>query len=98
MPLSDHEQRLLEQLERALQDEDPKFASALQGSRLRGRLRLRLLLACLGVLLGLAAQEWTLFVQGLPMGGGLRAMLTVLPLLAVGSGCAAWLADHPELG
>jgi len=32
------------------------------------------------------------------MGGGLRAMLTVLPLLAVGSGCAAWLADHPELG
>jgi hypothetical protein len=55
VPLSDHEQRLLEQLERALQDEDPKFASALQGSRLRGSLKLRLRLAVLGVLLGLAA-------------------------------------------
>ena len=55
MPLSEHEQRLLEQLERALQDEDPKFASALQGSRLRGRLRQRLVVAVVGVLLGLAA-------------------------------------------
>lgn len=55
MPLSEHEQRLLEQLERALQDEDPKFASALQGDRLRRRLRLRLMLACVGMLLGLAA-------------------------------------------
>jgi hypothetical protein len=55
VPLSEHEQRLLEQLERALQDEDPKFASALQGSRLRGRLRLRLVTALIGVLLGLAA-------------------------------------------
>lgn len=63
MPLSEHEQRLLEQLERALQDEDPKFASALQGSRLRGRLRLRLLLACAGVLIGLAALGYGLFTE-----------------------------------
>jgi len=61
VPLSEHEQRLLEQLERALQDEDPKFASALQGSRLRGRLRLRLVLAGLGVLLGLAALGYGIF-------------------------------------
>ncbi|MCW2634168.1 MAG: hypothetical protein JWQ99_535, partial [Blastococcus sp.] len=27
MPLSEHEQRLLEQIERALVDDDPKFAS-----------------------------------------------------------------------
>ena len=32
MPLSDHEQQLLEQMERALATEDPKFASALRGS------------------------------------------------------------------
>ena len=31
MPLSEHEQRLLEQMERALYAEDPKFASALRG-------------------------------------------------------------------
>jgi hypothetical protein len=61
VPLSDHEQRLLEQLERALQDEDPKFASALQGSRLRGRLRLRLLCAAVGLLLGLAALGYGIF-------------------------------------
>lgn len=57
-----------------------------------------LIVVCLSLLLGLAAQEWTLFVQGLPMGGGLRAMLTVLPLLVVGSGSAAWLDAHPEQG
>jgi len=32
MPLSEHEQRLLDQMERALASEDPKFASALRGS------------------------------------------------------------------
>ena len=33
MPLSEHEQRLLEQMERALYAEDPKFASSLRSSR-----------------------------------------------------------------
>ena len=45
MPLSEHEQRLLEQMERALYAEDPKFASALRGHDLRGRYRRRLLAA-----------------------------------------------------
>ena len=30
MPLSEHEQRLLEQIERALVDDDPKFASSVR--------------------------------------------------------------------
>jgi len=38
MPLSEHEQRLLDQMERALASEDPKFASALRGS-VRGSVR-----------------------------------------------------------
>lgn len=42
MPLSEREQRLLEQMERALHAEDPKFASALQGDRLRRRLHWKL--------------------------------------------------------
>lgn len=54
MPLSEHEQRLLEQMERALHAEDPKFASALQGTRVRTRLRRRVLIAGLGVLAGAA--------------------------------------------
>ena len=35
MPLSDHEQRLLEQIERALYAEDPKFASTVRTTDLR---------------------------------------------------------------
>ncbi|MDQ3403299.1 MAG: DUF3040 domain-containing protein [Actinomycetota bacterium] len=35
MPLSEHEQRLLDQIERALYAEDPKFASTVRGARLR---------------------------------------------------------------
>lgn len=35
MPLSEHEQRLLEQIERALYAEDPKFASTVRGGKLR---------------------------------------------------------------
>jgi hypothetical protein len=54
VPLSDHEQRLLEQMERALHAEDPKFASALQGGRLRRRLRRRAGLALIGALAGAA--------------------------------------------
>ena len=54
MPLSEHEQRLLEQMERALYAEDPKFASALRGSDLRGRYRRRALLGGVGVAVGLA--------------------------------------------
>ncbi|MBS2538686.1 DUF3040 domain-containing protein [Catenulispora sp. NF23] len=52
MPLSDHEQRLLEQMERALHAEDPKFASALQGADLRALFRRRALLAVIGFVLG----------------------------------------------
>ncbi|PZS40563.1 MAG: hypothetical protein DLM62_02220 [Pseudonocardiales bacterium] len=35
MPLSEHEQRLLDQIERALYAEDPKFASNVRGARMR---------------------------------------------------------------
>lgn len=53
MPLSEHEQRLLEQMERALHAEDPKFASALQGADLRALFRRRALLAVIGFVVGL---------------------------------------------
>ena len=45
MPLSEHEQRMLEQMERALYAEDPKFASALEGNGLRTYTRRRVYLA-----------------------------------------------------
>ena len=53
MPLSEHEQHLLEQMEQAMYAEDPKFASAMRGRTPKARQRRRLLLGCVGVLLGL---------------------------------------------
>jgi Protein of unknown function (DUF3040) len=59
VPLSEHEQRMLEQMERALYAEDPKFASALEGNGLRTFTRRRVYLAVIGFLCGI----------GLLMGG-----------------------------
>ena len=69
MPLSEHEQRLLEQMERQLYADDPKLASTLRGS---GRsLRHRVVLGIIGIVVGLAllvagvaSQLWILGVAG----------------------------------
>ena len=53
VPLSEHEQRLLDQIEQALYAEDPKFASAVRSARSRSRTRRSILLCILGVILGL---------------------------------------------
>ena len=79
MPLSEHEQRMLEQMERALYAEDPKFASALEGSGLRTYTRRRVYLAVAGFLVGI----------GLLMAG----MIAKQPWISVGGflvmlGCA----------
>ncbi|RII18281.1 hypothetical protein DSC45_10220 [Streptomyces sp. YIM 130001] len=54
MPLSEQEQRMLEQMERALYAEDPKFATALEGSKLRTYTRKRVYQAIAGFLVGIA--------------------------------------------
>lgn len=53
MPLSEHEQRLLEQIERALYAEDPKFASTVRGAKMRGPSRRRRIQGAALFLLGL---------------------------------------------
>ncbi|MCP3797781.1 DUF3040 domain-containing protein [Allokutzneria sp. A3M-2-11 16] len=53
MPLSEHEQRLLDQIERALYAEDPKFASTVRGSRLRRPSRRRRLQGVAILIIGL---------------------------------------------
>lgn len=62
MPLSEHEQRLLEQMEKALYAEDPKFATSLRstGAASRGR-------AALGMLVVLAGLGVLLVAMALPM-------------------------------
>jgi len=54
VPLSDHEQRLLEQIERALYAEDPKFASSVRATDLRTHYRRRIVRGVIGFILGLA--------------------------------------------
>jgi hypothetical protein len=53
VPLSEHEQRLLEQMERALYAEDPKFVSSLRGTDLRSHYRRRAVQSAAGFILGL---------------------------------------------
>ena len=52
MPLSEHEQRLFEQIERSL-SEDPKFASRLRSTDPRFHARRRIIIASVAVVLGL---------------------------------------------
>jgi hypothetical protein len=53
MPLSEHEQRQLDQIERALYAEDPKFASTVRGGRLHRPSRRRRLQGVVVLALGL---------------------------------------------
>jgi choline-glycine betaine transporter len=55
VPLSEHEQRLLEQIERALYAEDPKFASTVSSTNLRTHARRRIVWSVIGFLLGIGA-------------------------------------------
>jgi hypothetical protein len=50
MPLSEHEQRMLDEIERALYQDDPKFATSVNVTRMRRR---RPILAALAFVLGL---------------------------------------------
>ena len=53
MPLSEHEQQLLEQMEQALYAEDPKFASQMQGAGARAAARRRMVIGVVGAVAGL---------------------------------------------
>lgn len=70
MPLSEHEQRLLEQMERQLYADDPKLASTLRGNgrTVRSKRLLLGLLALAGGLAllvgGVAQKAWPLGVVG----------------------------------
>lgn len=53
MPLSEEEQRLLQQMEQALAAEDPSLASTLRGSKMRARNRRQAIASVLGFILGI---------------------------------------------
>ena len=53
MPLSEHEQRLLEQMERALYAEDPKFATSMRNPRSAAGDKRRAAVGVIGFLVGM---------------------------------------------
>jgi Protein of unknown function (DUF3040) len=62
VPLSEHEQRLFEQIERSLA-EDTKFASAVRSTDPRFHARRRVVLAAIAILLGLAVLIYGVVIQ-----------------------------------
>lgn len=69
MPLSEHEQRLLDQIESALYAEDPKFASNVRGTRVRTATRRRRLQAAVAGVLGLVVMVAGIVLERLYVGG-----------------------------
>lgn len=67
VPLSEHEQRLFDQIERSLA-EDPKFASAVRASDPRFHARRRLLVAAFVIAIGLALLVYGAVSQNTPLG------------------------------
>ena len=63
MPLSEEELRLLEQMERALIEEDPKLASTLQGTAFRRSARRRAILAGVVFAIGIALLMTGVIIQ-----------------------------------
>ncbi len=68
MPLSDHEQRMLAEIERALYAEDPKFAASVRTTTLRSRYQRRIAAAIAVVVVGLVLLPVALAVRIVPLG------------------------------
>ena len=81
MPLSEHEQRLLDQIERALYQEDPKFASTVRSTDLRTHMKRRMRRAAflfgLGVIVMLTGLVSNMPAVGI---GGFVVMVAALAL------------------
>lgn len=72
MPLSEHEQRMLDQIESALYAEDPKFATSVRGGTLRSPSTRRRLKGAALFVAGLA-----MLIAGVPFYGHNHAFLVV---------------------
>ncbi|MDX6743084.1 DUF3040 domain-containing protein [Actinocorallia sp. A-T 12471] len=77
MPLSEHEQRLLDQIEHALYEEDPKFAHAVRTTNPQSHYKRQIIKAALGLVVGI-----TVLMAGLVVGkGGVTVAISVTGFL-----------------
>jgi hypothetical protein len=101
VPLSEHEQRLLDQIERALYQEDPKFASTVRQTDLRSHMKRRLVKAALVLVVGFALLITGAVVQQYLVGIAGFAVMVAALLLAMtaykrmGQGTAALGPEAP---
>lgn len=68
MPLSEHEQKLLEQLEKQLHEDDPKFASSMGSDQAKSWSTRHLVIGVLGTLAGILLLLVGVTTQIIPIG------------------------------
>jgi hypothetical protein len=90
VPLSDNEQRLLEQMERALYAEDPKFASTMRGAARRSGSARRLMIGIAAIVVGLVLLVVGVAQQAAPLG--------VLGFVSMLAGTAYAVSGHRKGG
>jgi sulfite exporter TauE/SafE len=85
VPLSEHEQRLLDQIERQLYADDPKFASAVRSHDLKSHLTRRIKRFAALLVLGLAALVAGAIIRNVVVGvAGFLVMLAAALVIARG--------------
>ncbi len=83
MPLSDHEQRMIDQIEKALYAEDPKFAQSVRARDPRVHYRRRMIWAAAGFLLGVGLLLAGVVTKAWYIGMSVAGFLVMLT-------CAMW--------
>ena len=98
MPLSEEELRLLEQMERALVAEDPKFASTLRGTKLRQHARRQAIAGGLVFLVGVGLLMSGAVLMKVPLGvlGFVVMLVSAYFTLTAWRGRSAGGAFSPE--
>ena len=96
MPLSEHEQRMLDQIESALYAEDPKFASSVRGGSLRTPSTRRRLQGVGLFILGLAMLVAGVAVKATMVGG--FPVLSVLGFIVMFGGVVFAITGPPGHG
>ncbi|MEV4259642.1 DUF3040 domain-containing protein [Spirillospora sp. NPDC049652] len=85
MPLSDHEQRMLDQIEQALYAEDPKFAHAVRSTSPQVHYKRQMIKAAVGFAVGVAA-----LMAGLVANAGAITIAVSVAGFLVMVACCVW--------
>jgi hypothetical protein len=96
MALSEHEQRLLDQIEQALYAEDPKFAANVRSVRRRTLRRRWLPISILGVVAGLAVVLVGLTAKQVAV--GVIGFVLIVASCAYAAGMLSRKSQTPEAG